>query len=308
MPSDCSPEYTLPYGGIRGFRRFKKMIPFHKLEKLPRSLRFRKIVKHFGEVEQCLHAGAEMPPEDFFYLRRLLGLLAEDAALPAEARAVITALPKEPPPAGGELLRTVNALRHILLAETGRFPADWDFIGPGGGLDPRKRRIFPGMWVYLEDIRAPFNVGAMFRTAESFGAEKILLSPLCADPHHPRAERTAMGCEQVLAWERLTENIFPKPETAEPFAEKPPAALLKENLFALETGGTPLRKFRFPKQGVMIVGSEELGVSPGALSAADASCGRVSIPTCGAKGSLNASVAFGIALQAWAETLWEGYA
>jgi TrmH family RNA methyltransferase len=50
----------------------------------------------------------------------------------------------------------------------------------------------------------------------------------------------------------------------------------------------------------MIVGSEELGVSPQALAAADASLGRVSIPTWGAKGSLNVSVAFGIALQAWA--------
>ncbi|GHU63326.1 hypothetical protein FACS189445_6570 [Spirochaetia bacterium] len=53
----------------------------------------------------------------------------------------------------------------------------------------------------------------------------------------------------------------------------------------------------------MILGSEELGVSPQALAAADASLGRLSIPTYGAKGSLNVSVAFGIALQAWAAVL-----
>jgi TrmH family RNA methyltransferase len=49
----------------------------------------------------------------------------------------------------------------------------------------------------------------------------------------------------------------------------------------------------------MIAGSEELGVSPEALAAVDASLGRVSIPSFGVKGSLNVSTAFGIAMQAW---------
>jgi TrmH family RNA methyltransferase len=50
----------------------------------------------------------------------------------------------------------------------------------------------------------------------------------------------------------------------------------------------------------MVVGSEELGVSPLALAAAEKSLGKLSIPTMGAKGSLNVSVAFGIAMHAWA--------
>jgi len=56
----------------------------------------------------------------------------------------------------------------------------------------------------------------------------------------------------------------------------------------------------------MVIGSEEMGVSPQALSAADASLGRVSIPCYGAKGSLNVSVAFGIAVQAWGEAIGKG--
>jgi TrmH family RNA methyltransferase len=146
------------------------------------------------------------------------------------------------------------------------------------------------MGIYLEDIRSPFNVGAMFRTAESFGAERLYLSPLCADPRHIRARRTAMGCVELLNWERLPREPFT--DLSDP--------LLAGPFFALETGGVPLDRFPFPRQGIMIAGSEELGVSPQALAAADASLGRVSIPTWGAKGSLNVSVAFGIALQAWA--------
>jgi TrmH family RNA methyltransferase len=150
------------------------------------------------------------------------------------------------------------------------------------------------MGVYLEDIRSPFNVGAMFRTAESFGVERLYLSPLCADPEHARARRTAMGCVELLRWERLPREPFADPPDPEE------GLSMEGPFFALETGGIPLDRFPFPRRGIMIAGSEELGVSPQALAAADASLGRVSIPIWGAKGSLNVSVAFGIALQAWA--------
>jgi TrmH family RNA methyltransferase len=132
----------------------------------------------------------------------------------------------------------------------------------------------------------------MFRTAESFGIEKILLSPFCADPHHRRAERTAMGCIDIIPWERNDLFCASGYSLADNSGEPLP-------VFALETGGIPLDEFPFPHRGLLIVGSEELGVSPGALEAADASLGRVSIPCYGAKASLNVSVAFGIAIQAW---------
>jgi TrmH family RNA methyltransferase len=264
------------------------MIPLHKLAELPRSQRLRKIGKIFAEAELrlCAHPPAAA---DLTYLADTLQILIRDDAFPPAARQALGAAldsldaPDETVP----IRRAVNTVRHILLSETGRQIADWDFIDAGGGLDPLKRRPFPGMRVYLEDIRSPFNVGAMFRAAESFGVERLYLSPLCADPTHPRAKRTAMGCTDILPWERLPSDPFPQ-------------ALSQTPIFALETGGIGIARFPFPKQAVMVVGSEELGVSPQALAAADASLGRLSIPTYGAKGSLNASVAFGIAVQAWA--------
>jgi TrmH family RNA methyltransferase len=252
------------------------MIPLQKLAKLPRSQRLRKIAKYLEETEYRLGQGAPAP-EDEGYFREIILLLAAD--LPSAA-------PYLHSPALEALsLRGINSLRHLVLAETGRQTADWDFLNTQGRLDPAARHIFPGMRVYLEDIRSPYNVGAMFRTAESFGVERIYLSPLCADPLHPRAERTAMGCVAVLPWERL------------------PGTFPTGPCFALETGGVPLGEFPFPDHAVVIAGSEELGVSPEALQAADASLGRVTIPSFGAKGSLNVSVAFGILLQAWAAAL-----
>ncbi|MDR2109981.1 MAG: TrmH family RNA methyltransferase [Spirochaetaceae bacterium] len=270
------------------------MLPLEKLEKLSRSQRLRKIAKLLGEAEYRLSRGGALSGPERDYFGMLLEQLARDDRFQgAAAEGILGAIPGA---AGREdphrTLRSLNAVRHILLTETGRFTADWDFIDHDGRLDPQRRRWFPGMRAYLEDIRSPFNVGAMFRTTESFGVERLFLSPLCADPHHPRASRTAMGCVDLVPWERHTLT----PDTGSPQTPGGP-------FFALETGGIPLGDFQFPLRGILITGSEELGVSPEALALADASLGRLTIPTRGAKGSLNVSVAFGIALQAWAAAL-----
>jgi TrmH family RNA methyltransferase len=97
-----------------------------------------------------------------------------------------------------------------------------------------------------------------------------------------------MGCIDIVQWER--QALFGVDGNESPGCP----------VFALETGGTPIEEFQFPRKGLLIAGSEELGVSPRALEAADASLGRVSIPCYGAKASLNVSVAFGIALSTWA--------
>jgi len=295
------------------------MIPLYKLEKLPRTQKLRKIAKFFlfAENRLCMadntNANIKKGTEIFtdaelVFFADAAKLLAEDLLFSQDAKkifyeaaeifnAVISSnnsIPQTAPERRGSdggsqaimLRRALNCVRHILLAETGKEPADWDFTGADGRLDIEKRQVFDGMQVYMEDIRSPFNVGAMFRTAESFGVEKIILSPFCADPRHKRAERTAMGCIDIVPWERR-----------ELFASPPDISV---PVFALETGGVPLEEFSFPRRGILIAGSEELGVSPRALAAADASLGRVSISCYGTKASLNVSVAFGIALQKWA--------
>ena len=258
------------------------MIPLSKLAKLPPTLRLRKTIKLLEEAERRLIAGMDVSVTDLAGIISLIGrdIPAESPGLVQDALAALQDTPG--------LIRRLNALRHRLLVETGNPPADWDFIDHQGDLDPRSRLMFPGVWVYLEDIRSPFNVGALFRAAESFGVERLLLSPFAADPRHPRAERAAKGCVSLVPWERLAlENLSPPGRP----------------VFALETGGTALDDFPFPPHGVMLVGSEELGLSPEALAASDLSLGRVSIPTYGAKASLNVAVAFGIVMRAWAERL-----
>jgi len=287
------------------------MIPLYKLGKLPRTQKLRKIAKYFTMAETRLAASTGSPAADkavsiftsaeFVFFTDSAKMLAEDMLFSPEARKAFA----EAAEVFGNVVRhqfhhfqskirrALNTVKHLLLTETGRDQADWDFTGNDGNLDAAKRQVFEGMYVYLEDTRSPFNVGSIFRTAESFGVEKIFLSPFCADPHHKRSERTAMGCIDIIPWERC--DFFSEDAASHPFPD-----IRQIPVFALETGGTPIDKFPFPRRGLLITGSEELGVSPRALAAADASLGRVSIPCFGAKASLNVSVAFGIAVQAWA--------
>ena len=263
------------------------MIPLQKLATLPRSQRLRKTASIIRNAEHRLVVTGKLFPEETDYLEKLILYLPGDIIFPEPAAMALEKIKLNMLSESGkkEFRRSLNTVYHILQTETGRYQADWDFIEQSGALDVSKRNPFPGMQVYLDEIRSPFNVGSMFRAAESFGAEKIWLSPLCADPRHKRAERTAMGCVDVLPWERIGFNSLSGP------------------FFALETGGIPLADFNFPLKGIMIAGSEELGVSPEALAAADASLGRVSIPGYGVKASLNVSVAFGIVMQCWSAFL-----
>jgi len=269
------------------------MIPLYKLERLPAGQRRRKLALILAGLERAL-GGAATQPADPDYLCGIVRLSLEDPKLDLASRdelsrlvGEVAASDKREDGAFPELLRLCNRARHAILAAAGSFPAEWDLIVPGSAsaeftaTGSVSRPYFPGIYAYAEDIRSPFNLGSIFRTAEAFGAERLFISPLCVPPEHPRALRSAMGCVEYIPWER---------RALEDLSEDMP-------IFALETGGTPIEEFDFPERGMVIIGSEELGISPEGLERA--TYGRVSIPMKGIKASLNVGVAFGILMQSW---------
>ena len=302
------------------------MIELFKLIRLPTTQKIRKTIKILEILEaECVRVSSELPYEavplscDSFYIEGLCTHLASmyqsDSGITAAVKTYRAALRAETLTAGG--YRTLfNTLRHTLYRQSGVQPSEWDLIAPGlryGTNMPQynaaaqnqtapdaetqtgvlsaalsvSRPFYQGVYVYAEDIRAPFNLGSIFRTAEAFGAEKLLLSEGCVSPEQPRAQRSAMGCTQFLPWEYCPLEALP--------ADLP--------VFALETGGTPITSFSFPKQGIVLLGSEELGLSAEALKSVSA--GVVSIPMKGIKASLNVAVAFGILMQYWTAALSE---
>lgn len=172
-----------------------------------------------------------------------------------------------------------------LLSDLGAEPSDWDFRDDEGNLDENQRTIQDKVLV-LDRIRSPYNVGAIFRSAEAFGIERIILVEGTASPDHVRAERTSRGTTAVIPWQFMSED-----DTVAFLKQYKP-----EEVLALELGGTDINEFRFSRRGVAVLGSEEFGISPNVLRC----CGsRITIPMGGAKGSLNVSVAAGILLQRW---------
>lgn len=260
------------------------MFPLLKLSELSPRTRQRKIARILQAIEIDAAGGRAPDPG---YLSGILLHIGEGmpAAVVAAAGGLSAALDGRHDDAA--LLRGVNAVRHAMLSALQAEPAEWDLLNTSTGQLDRSALATLPMVVYLEDVRSPFNVGSIFRTAEAFGAQRILLSPRTPLPSHPHAARTSLGAESVLPWERAELS------TAESLG----------GVFALELGGTAIDRFAFPRSGVVLVGSEELGLSPEALRMADGQSGRVSIPLGGAKRSLNVSVAFGILMHAWRSAL-----
>lgn len=271
------------------------MIEPGKLFQLAGGQKRRKLALTFGALERDILGIAEKGTEYSFtniprveYIKEITKVLLKDPKITAEAAAELNEMLKADPI---DELRLCNCARNHLLAIIGTFPAEWDLvIAPHPALTNedgtvKERDFYPGIAVYAEDIRSPFNIGSIFRTAEAMGAEKVYISPCCVDPEQPRAVRSGMGCIETMGYERCSLDQLP--------ADIP--------VFALETGGTDINDFDFPEKGICIIGSEELGVSPEALKRA--TYGRVTIPMKGLKASLNVGVAFGILMQKWVEFL-----
>lgn len=260
------------------------MITFRKFQSLRPGTRVRKLIKLLREAQVIL---VDFPQQTLDWM------VWEPFFREAWTLARDTGTFLDHPPArikdgqiAGELLRRADAWRHQLLSDLGLSTADWDFsLSPRDG-EGRTVQRFP-IGLYLEDLRSPFNVGSLFRSAEAFGASRLILSPQTPGPEHLRVQRTAMGTEQFLDWSRGgLESLDPG-----------------QPIFALEMGGTPLEEFEFPSQGICLIGTEELGLSPEALKRADQGAGRVTIPLFGRKSSLNVAVAAGILLAAWTQAL-----
>jgi len=271
------------------------MITVRKLRSLPPKTMLRKILTLMEEWEQGLATGRE---GDRDYLRKVLNLLQErdDLLTLPQLRAAaglveLLALPGAPDSTDPQrLLRLLHHLRYGIMGTLGAAPADWDFFDADTGTLTREGEKVLPIRLYLDDVRSPYNVGSIFRTAEAFGVEGITISPYTASPAHRRALRTSMGCTEILPWESA-----PLEKIAPPQA-----------VFALELGGTEINRFDFPSAGLAVIGSEELGISPEAREIARRSAGIVSIPLRGAKASLNVAAATGILLHAWVTALTRG--
>lgn len=141
--------------------------------------------------------------------------------------------------------------------------------------------------VVLDDVRSMYNVGSVFRTADSFRLEKIMLCGITACPPHPEIHKTALGAELSMEWEKCENTTEAVNKLHEEGYE----------VYALEQveHSVPLQNFRVEhgKKYALIFGNEVKGVSQEAVNICD---GAIEIPQFGTKHSMNVSVSGGIAI------------
>jgi tRNA G18 (ribose-2'-O)-methylase SpoU len=144
----------------------------------------------------------------------------------------------------------------------------------------QERVVLQGL---LDNVRSVFNVGSIFRSADGAGLELLYLCGVT--PANPKLAKTALGAEQVVAWQAAPNAV----ELAERLiAEGRPLWALEEG-----PGAESLLSAPAPRPGtVLVVGGEVMGIDPDLLHL----CERTfKIPMQGSKRSLNVATAFGIA-------------
>lgn len=138
----------------------------------------------------------------------------------------------------------------------------------------------------LDSIRSAHNIGAMFRNAECFGVEKILLCGLSPTPENPAVVKTAMGCDKKVNWSYHKSAL----EIVNQFKK------IGYEIWSIETANNSINLNEIStiaSKVVLIFGHEQFGVSLELLKASDK---IISLPLYGLKNSLNVSVCQGIIL------------
>jgi len=198
-----------------------------------------------------------------------------------EIRAILAALPEPPDEAAPDVLasladadspRGIVAVAALPRSGVDGLPAEPD-----------------GVYLFLEGIQDPGNLGALARSAEAAGATGLALAPGTVHPNHPRALRGSAG--SLL---RLPVAVGVEPEAldrhlaaARPDADAP-------RWIALATrGGEGLWQADLSGCLVLALGAE----GPGLSSALAARCTtRLTIPLAAPVESLNAAVAASLVL------------
>ncbi len=157
-----------------------------------------------------------------------------------------------------------------------RLPAD-DFRGA----------VKAPLIVVLDNIRSALNVGSVFRTADAFLVEKIILCGITAVPPHKDILKTALGATETVHWE---------------YTARAEVAILNLKrsgcqIVAVEQTDSSISLSDFSPvpqtKTVLIFGHEVNGVEASLLQHCDAA---IEIPQFGSKHSLNIAVCAGIVI------------
>jgi TrmH family RNA methyltransferase len=141
-----------------------------------------------------------------------------------------------------------------------------------------------GLWIALDAVQDPGNVGTIIRTAEWFGFAGVLCGAGTADVWAPKVVQSTMGA------------LFRLPVIDCNLAETLQAAVIP--VFSTTLDGDDLYAVERPAAGIVVIGNEAQGVSEAVRALAMRS---LTIPPSGRRteAGLNAAVAAALVMAAW---------
>jgi 23S rRNA (guanosine2251-2'-O)-methyltransferase len=141
--------------------------------------------------------------------------------------------------------------------------------------------------VVLDNVRSQSNVGSVFRTADAFLIEMILLCGITATPPNPDIRKTALGATESVTWKYYQ-------ETTEAVVELKRQGYIIIGVEQVEKS-YELQDFvpEKDKKYALVFGHEINGVSQNVINMCDY-C--IEIPQFGTKHSFNIAVSAGIVL------------
>jgi len=137
----------------------------------------------------------------------------------------------------------------------------------------------------LDNVRSMHNVGSIFRTADGFALEKVILCGITAQPPHREIEKTALGATQSVDWIHYASTI----EAVDALRNQGYVIVAIEQA----ENSTMLNTFipNDEKKYALIFGNEVDGVSDEVMAKID-EC--IEIPQFGTKHSFNIVISAGI--------------
>ncbi|MES2875908.1 MAG: TrmH family RNA methyltransferase [Patescibacteria group bacterium] len=156
----------------------------------------------------------------------------------------------------------------------------------------------PNITLLLHNIRSTHNVGSIFRTADGFGVQRIILTGYTPHPTFPGDTRLP---HLVVKLQKQIEKTALSATSSVPFEYHDNLLTWLDGntlpLVALEQSeySVTLKEFHPPSEFVLVLGEEVDGIPADLLAQCES---IVEIPMKGQKESFNVSVAAAIALYA----------
>jgi TrmH family RNA methyltransferase len=148
--------------------------------------------------------------------------------------------------------------------------------------EPRTRRP-EDLWLVLEEVRDPGNLGTIIRTLDAVGGRGIILVGNCCDPYSRECVRATMGSIFAVPLVRMRRDEFLA------WRQDWPGDVVGLHLRATDD----FRKVSYRGPVLVVMGSEGPGLSP---ELSEACTRRVKIPMAGELDSLNLAIATALTL------------